>query len=53
MRDRTDLAARSIIGRLESHNVAVLKSMRIRLLAWAVVGATAALAAALWIVAQK
>lgn len=45
--------ARSIIGSLESHNVAVLKPMRIRLLAWALVGATAALAAALWIVAQQ
>ncbi len=45
--------ARSIIGRLESHNVTVLKPMRIRLLAWALVGATAALAAALWIVTQQ
>jgi len=45
--------ARSIINTLESHKVTVLKPMRIRLLAWALVGVTAMLAAALWIVAEK
>lgn len=45
--------ARSIIGTLESHKIKVLKPMRIRLLAWALVGVTAALTAALWIVAEK
>lgn len=41
--------ARSIIDTLEPHKVTVLKPMRIRLLAWALVAAAAALAAALWI----
>ncbi len=43
--------ARTIIASLEPHNVAILKPMRIRLLSWALVGATAALAVSLWVIA--
>ncbi|MGN6595067.1 DUF202 domain-containing protein [Sphingopyxis terrae] len=45
--------ARTIIARLEPHNVTVLRPMRIRLLAWALAAATAALVAALWFAAPK
>jgi putative membrane protein len=37
-----------IIGRLESHSIAALKPMRIRLLSWILVAATAGLIVAIW-----
>ncbi|WP_186401949.1 MULTISPECIES: DUF202 domain-containing protein [unclassified Sphingopyxis] len=45
--------ARTIIAKLEPHNVTVLRPMRIRLLAWALAAASAALVAALWLAALK
>lgn len=45
--------ARAIIAKLEPHNVTVLRPMRIRLLAWALAAASAALVAALWPAALK
>lgn len=45
--------ARAIIAKLEPHNVTVLRPMRIRLLAWALAAASAALVAALWVAALK
>ncbi|QXF12258.1 DUF202 domain-containing protein [Sphingopyxis terrae] len=45
--------ARTIIAKLEPHNVTVLRPMRIRLLAWALAAASAALVAALWPAALK
>ncbi|WP_263588703.1 DUF202 domain-containing protein [Sphingopyxis sp. GC21] len=45
--------ARTIIAKLEPHNVTVLRPMRIRLLAWALTAASAALVAALWLAALK
>ncbi|AMU96127.1 DNA polymerase III subunit gamma/tau [Sphingopyxis terrae subsp. terrae NBRC 15098] len=45
--------ARTIIAKLEPHNVTVLRPMRIRLLAWALAAARAALVAALWLAALK
>lgn len=45
--------ARSIIDKLEPHKVTVLKPMRIRLLAWALVAATTALAVTLWLFAPQ
>lgn len=45
--------ARTIIAKLEPHNVTVLRPMRIRLLAWALAAASAALVAALWVAALK
>lgn len=45
--------ARTIIAKREPHNVTVLRPMRIRLLAWALAAASAALVAALWLAALK
>jgi len=45
--------ARTIIAKLEPHNVTVLRPMRIRLLAWALAAASAALVAALWLAALE
>jgi putative membrane protein len=38
----------TIMNRLEAHKVAALKPMRMRLLAWALTGATVALAVVIW-----
>ena len=40
--------ARTILGRVEAHQVAAIRPIRIRLLAWAFVAATLALTGALW-----
>lgn len=45
--------ARTIIAKLEPHNVTVLRPMRIRLLARGLAAASAALVAALWLAALK
>jgi putative membrane protein len=43
--------ARRILDRLDAHRVAALKPVRIQLLSWALVAATLALGAALWLLA--
>ncbi|WP_373486867.1 YidH family protein [Blastomonas sp.] len=43
----------AIISRLDAHHVASVKPMRIRLLAWALAGATAALIAAFWTLSSE
>lgn len=40
--------ARTILGRIEAHQIAAIRPIRIRLLAWAFVVATFALTGALW-----
>ena len=40
--------ARTILGRVEAHQIAAIRPIRIRLLAWAFVLATLALTSALW-----
>ncbi|WP_093310397.1 DUF202 domain-containing protein [Sphingomonas jatrophae] len=42
----------TIMDRLETHKVAALKPVRMRLLAWTLTGATAALAAVIWILLE-
>lgn len=39
----------TIMSRLEAHNIAALKPMRVRLLAWALAAATMALAVVIWV----
>lgn len=41
-----------ILGKLDPHKVAAIKPMRIRLMSWALVVATLALAAALWLLVR-
>jgi putative membrane protein len=41
--------ARLVLDRLDPHNVATVKPIRIRLLSWLLVAATLALAAAIWL----